>query len=63
MGVALTSAVANATPQPLVRYSSCPSGYYSSGSYCYLFLIKYNFNLVPRRGFDVHTSIHYKTIS
>ena len=36
IGMALTSAVANATPQPqpLVRNSSCPSGYYSSGAYC-----------------------------
>ena len=35
--MALTSGVvANATPipQPLVRESSCPSGYYSSGAYC-----------------------------
>ena len=36
IGLALTSAVANSTPQPqpLVRNSSCPSGYYSSGAYC-----------------------------
>jgi hypothetical protein len=36
IGLALTSSVANATPQPqpLVRNSSCPSGYYSSGAYC-----------------------------
>lgn len=35
--MALTSGVvANATPipQPLVRESSCPSGYISSGAYC-----------------------------
>ena len=32
----LISSAVNATPppQPLVRDSSCPSGYYSSGSYC-----------------------------
>jgi hypothetical protein len=36
IGLALISAIANATPtpQPLVRESSCPSGYYSSGTYC-----------------------------
>ena len=36
ISLALTSGAANATPppQPLVRNSSCPSGYNSSGAYC-----------------------------
>ena len=36
IGLTLASGIANATPtpQPLIRGSSCPSGYYSSGAYC-----------------------------
>jgi hypothetical protein len=36
IAIALISSAVNAAPppQPLVRDSSCPSGYYSSGSYC-----------------------------
>ena len=36
IGLALASGIANAAPvpQPLVRNSSCPSGYNSSGAYC-----------------------------